>query len=285
MPRVGSDGYEFEVVPSWPNMPRYWTFPTVSKGAVNSKGEIFVFSRSNHAITVWDTDGNFITSWGEGLFNFPHGIYILPNDNLWLVDAFDHVATQHTPDGTIVKSLGEKGVPTASFLGKPFNMPTGLALAPNGEMFVSDGYGGHRVHRFSADGELLQSWGREGTGPGEFVNVHNVTVDADGRVYICDRENNRIQLFDADGNFLTEWTDLKRPNDIAIQNNVAHVSEAGDGSGRRTSLWTLDGDIITRWSSNEGPLKGVSYGSHGIFLDKQGSIYTCGNGVTKFQYV
>ena len=110
-------------------------------------------------------------------------------------------------------------------------MPSGLAIGPSGEMFVSDGYGAHRVHKYNADGELLLTWGRQGTGPGEFALVHNVWVDKDSRVLICDRENDRIQIFDDQGGFLEEWTDLEKPGDIWIHDDVVHVVEQGPGSG------------------------------------------------------
>ena len=103
-------------------------------------------------MTIWDTNGHLISSWGEGTFSAnPHGIYIAPNDNVWLVDRDYHIATEYTPAGKPLRTLGNKLAPAPSFQGVPFNMPSGLAIAPNGEMFVSDGYGAHRVHKFSAN--------------------------------------------------------------------------------------------------------------------------------------
>ena len=184
---VGSGDFQYERVPEWPNMPKYWEFGAASDGAVNSKDEVYIFSRGLHPLTIWDTDGNFISSWGEGTFSAnPHGIYIAPNDNVWLVDRDYHIATEYTPGGEVLRTLGEKLAPSPSFQGAPFNMPSGLAIAPDGHMFVSDGYGGHRVHKFTADGELVKSWGKQGTGPGEFALLHNVWVDKNSRVYIAD---------------------------------------------------------------------------------------------------
>ena len=178
MATVGSGDYRYERVPSWPTLPRYWAMGMASDGAVNSRDEVHIFSRGEHPVTIWDTDGNFISSWGEGTFSAnPHGIYIAPNDNVWLVDRDYHIATEYSPAGESLRTLGEKLNPAPSFRGVPFNMPSGLAIAPNGDMFVSDGYGAHRVHKFSADGELLLSWGKEGTGPGEFALLHNIWVD------------------------------------------------------------------------------------------------------------
>jgi hypothetical protein len=267
-------------------MPKYWSFGTASDAAVNSLNEVHIFSRGEHPVTIWDSDGNFLSSWGEGKFSGnEHGIFIAPNDNVWLVDAWYHIATEHAPDGTVLRTLGRKLEPSTRIGGRPFNQPTGLAIAPNGDLFVSDGYGGHRVHRFSADGELLKSWGVPGAGPGEFALLHNIGVDKNGRVLICDRENNRIQIFDAEGAFLEQWTDLNMPGDLWIEDEVVYVGEQGRGGA--VSIWTLGGELITRWRGAEGPGKGTLAGVHGLCVDSQGSIYVAelSEGVGKFQRV
>ncbi len=284
---VGSGDYRYERVPSWPNMPRYWTMGLASDGAVNSRDEVHIFSRGAHPVTIWDPAGNFISSWGEGTFSAnPHGIYIAPNDNVWLVDRDYHVASEYTPAGKSLRTLGEKLAPSPSLQGLPFNMPSGLAIAPDGSMFVSDGYGGHRVHKFSPEGELLLSWGREGTGPGEFALLHNIWVDSRSRVIICDRENDRIQIFDDAGNFIEEWTDVVRPGDVWIKDDVIHVIESGPNGG--VSLWDLDHNLITRWKSND-PEEGLILAGHGICVDSDGSIYVTeigrGARVSKFARV
>ena len=272
MPVVGSGEHRYELVPSWPRLPRYWSMGDSSDAAVNSRDEVHVFSRSAHPLTIWDTEGNFISSWGEGMFSAnPHGIYIAPNDNVWLVDRDYHTATEHAPDGTLLRTLGHKLAPSPSVIGEPFNMPSGLAVAPNGEIFVSDGYGGHRVHKFSSDGQLLLSWGRQGAGPGEFALLHNIWVDGRSRVFVCDRENNRIQIFDDQGNYLEQWDDLQAPGDLWIRDDVVYVVEQGGACA--VSIWTPEGEPITRWSGNEGPGKGTLSSPHGICVDSRGDIY------------
>ncbi len=286
MQTVGEGDYTYELVPSWPTVPKYWTLGMVSDGAVNSRDEVHIFSRGLHPLTIWTPEGDFISSWGEGHFSAnPHGIYIAPNDNVWLVDRDFHIATEYTPSGDLLRTFGEKLAPSPSFVGEPFNMPSGLAIAPDGNIFVSDGYGGHRVHKFSPEGELLLSWGRQGTRPGEFALLHNVWVDSRSRVLICDRENHRIQIFDDVGNYLDEWVDLIAPGDIWIKDEVVYVVEQGGGCG--VSIWTLDGDLITRWRGDRGPGKGTISAGHGICVDSQGSIYVTEIGdaqqVVKFQ--
>ena len=284
---LGSGDYRYERVPTWPNLPKYWEMGLASDGAVNSSNEVHIFSRGKHPVTIWDTAGNFISSWGEGTFSAnPHGIYIAPNDNVWLVDRDYHIATEYTPGGEAIRTLGEKLAPSPSFQGMPFNMPSGLAIASDGTMFVSDGYGGHRVHKFSASGELLLSWGKEGTGGGEFALLHNIWVDSRNRVLICDRENDKIQIFDDQGNFLEEWTDVVRPGDVWIKDDIIHVIESGPNGG--VSLWDLDHNLVTSWRANE-PEEGSLLGGHGICVVLDGSIYVTeigtGARVTKFQKV
>ena len=282
---LGSGNFKYEKVLEWPKMPKYWQFGAASDGAVNSKGEIYIFSRGKHPLTIWTKEGDFISSWGEGTFSAnPHGIYIAPNDNVWLVDRDFHIATEYTPGGQTLRTLGEKLAPSPSFQGLPFNMPSGLAISPSGELYVSDGYGGHRVHKFSADGELLLSWGKQGTGPGEFALLHNIWVDERERILICDRENDRIQLFNSDGDFLEEWTDLSSPGDVWIHEDHIYCIEQGPHGG--VSIWTLDGDVVSRWKIDEEPGKGSITDGHGITVDSEGSIYVTeiGNGerVSKF---
>ena len=163
---VGSGDYRYEIVESWAKMPKYWNFGGPSDAAVNSADEVYVFSRGVHPVTIWDTDGNFVSSWGEGDFDLrgPHGIHIAPDDHVWLTDMYEHVVTKHTPGGERLLELGMRMLPSPGWDARPFNMPTGVASMPDGGVVVSDGYGGYRVHRFDADGNLVRSWGGPGRG-------------------------------------------------------------------------------------------------------------------------
>ena len=225
---VGSGEYRYELVPSWPQMLRYWSFEKASDAAVNSHGEIHVLSRGAHPVTIWDTSGNLISSWGEGMFsnNGPHGIFITPNDHVWIADINYHVVIEFTPGGEPVRELGKRLQPSPRWDGRPFNMPTGIAISPEGSVFVSDGYGSNRIDKFSADGELVLSWGQPGAGPGEFALLHNVGVDSRGRVFICDRENDRIQLFDQEGNYLEQWSDFTGPGDVWFHDDLVYGRRA-----------------------------------------------------------
>jgi sugar lactone lactonase YvrE len=157
--------------------------------------------------------------------------------------------------------------------GDPFNRPTDLVVTSTGELIVSDGYGNAKVHRYSADGRLLLSWGERGKGPGQFSISHSARMDRFDRVWVCDRENNRIQLFDLNGVFLGERTGLLRPNSVFFDPHadVAYVAELG----RRISVWTLDGVMLAGWggaaqSERPGEFRG---GPHGIWVDSLGDLY------------
>ena len=299
--KVGSGDFTYERVSTWPKMPKYWRFGECSDAAVNSHGEIYVLSRGDdHPVTIWDTEGNFISSWGEGTFSAcPHGIYIAPSDNVWIVDRDYHIATEYTPAGKPLKTLGLKLSPSPTCDGKfvhsrPFNMPANLAIAPNGEIFVADGYAAHRVHKFSSAGELLLSWGRQGIGPGEFALVHNIWIDRSGRVFVSDCENDRIQVFDADGKFLEERK-VENPTGLCIRDDIVYIAQlqpspnaaAGPGWGA-VSIWDLDGKMITRWTGNQGPGRDLMIGPHDLCVGSDDSIYVCetaGARVSKFRRV
>ncbi|MBI2940849.1 MAG: hypothetical protein HYY04_10470 [Chloroflexi bacterium] len=172
--------------------------------------------------------------------------------------------------------------------GPPFNRPTNVAIAPNGEIYVSDGYGNARIHRFSADGKLIQSWGEPGTGPGQFYLPHGVEVAADGRVLVADRENDRIQFFSPDGEYLGEWTNVQRPTDIHIdRDGLIYVAELRWTVGQRSmvrgpitedqpgrvSVLDPNGAVLTRWGGADPCAPGNFCAPHGICVDSHGDVY------------
>ena len=271
---VGTGDYRYELDDSWPKLPMAWELTLCSDVAVDSKDKVWVFSRGKHPVSIWTRDGALVGSWGESEYRDPHGIFIDKNDDVWLTDTQWHVVEKRTQDGKLLMELGQRGHanPTASQKGdngKPFNMPSGVALSKAGDIFVSDGYGNRRVHRFSAKGELKTSWGRSGDGAGEFALLHNIGVDSRGRVFICDRENSRIQIFDQDGEFIKMWKDVLSPGDVYFSaDNLCYVAEQGSPTG--VSIFTLDGELVSRWRG--GP-DGVVEAPHGIWADSKGDVY------------
>jgi DNA-binding beta-propeller fold protein YncE len=184
--------------------------------ATSPSGEVFVFQRGPKAdpIIVFDGAGKYLRSFGKGMFGNPHGMRFDREGNLWITDNGNHQVMKFTPEGKLLLTLGTKG--KAATDNATFNRPTDIAFAPNGDFYVSDGYGNSRVVKFSKDGKYLLDWGKRGTGPGEFNLPHSVATDSKGLVYVSDRANNRIQVFDANGKFLKEWKHLGAAQNIFI---------------------------------------------------------------------
>ncbi|MDP9282231.1 MAG: peptidyl-alpha-hydroxyglycine alpha-amidating lyase family protein, partial [Chloroflexota bacterium] len=237
----------FEVVNAWEQLPAGYSHPDVADVAVDSSGRVYLFCRSEHPVLVYERDGSFVRSWGEGVFTMrAHGITLAPDDTLWFTDDGDQTVRRFTRDGRLLATIGTSGrgsdtgydgktVTSITRGGPPFNRPTNLAVAPNGDLYVSDGYGNARVHHFSPSGELRRSWGEPGSGPGQFMVPHGVAVHPDGRVFVCDRENDRIQIFSPDGEFLEQWTDVQRPTKLVFdQRGVAIVGELTWRAGLRS---------------------------------------------------
>ncbi len=199
-------------------MPSGWKFGRVSAVATNSAGEVFVFHRGPKAdpIVVFDSKGKFLRSWGKGMFGNAHGMRVDRNGDVFVTDNGNHQVMKFTSTGTLLMTLGMKG--KAATDDKTFNRPTDIAFAPapSTDFYVSDGYGNSRVVKFNKDGKYLLDWGRKGKAPGEFNTPHSVGVDSKGTVYVSDRENNRIQIFDANGKFQRQWTHLGATQNIFI---------------------------------------------------------------------
>jgi hypothetical protein len=168
MVKFGEGSLQYELVEGWEQIPDGWSHPDVAGVAADSEGRAYVFGRSDHPLMIYERDGKFLDSWGEGEFTRrTHGIFIDKNDDLYLVDEAVHVIKKYTRDGKQLATMGKEGEPSdtgydgkiVDHAGPPFNRPTNLAVGPTGELYTSDGYGNARTHRFSTDGKLLQSWG------------------------------------------------------------------------------------------------------------------------------
>jgi len=297
---VGTGKFRYEILERWGQLPQGWSFVQVAGVAVDARDRVYVFNRGEHPVIVFDRDGKFVTSWGEGNFARPHGIFIGPDDSVYCTDDHDHTVRKFTSEGKLLLTLGTRGQPsdtgvinmnpsTIQRVGPPFNLPTNLALSPDGKMYVSDGYGNARVHKFSVEGRLLLSWGEPGSGHGQFHLPHGIAVDRYERVYVADRGNSRIQLFTPEGEFLTEWTDIARPCQLFIDayDNV-YVAELGlrtglfpganppetEVPGARVSIFNLDGELQARWGSGDQPIApGDFYAPHSICTDSRNDLY------------
>ena len=283
---VGSGDWTYEVVENWAKLPPGWSFKEIGAVGTDRNDNVFVFNRGEHPMMVFDREGKFLRSWGEGVFPRAHGLHMGPDDTVWLTDDGDHTVRQCTLDGKVLMTLGVPGRPTPYMSQEPFHRCTHTALAPNGDIFVTDGYGNSCIHKFSPDGRLLKTWGSPGTDPGEFNIVHNIVCDADGWVYVADRENHRVQVFNCDGVYETQWNNLHRPCALFMTGGscpMCFVGECGSGMavnrllpniGPRISILDRNGKRVGRLGSllpGMGP--GEMQAPHGIAVDSRGDIY------------
>ncbi len=289
----GKGKYTYELVDWQAKYPDGWSPVEVNGLAVDSQDRLYAFNTGDYPLTVFDRGGNLLNTWGKGFFEHNHGALIGPDDCIYYADDGNHTVNKLTLDGKLLMTLGKKGQPSDTgfswvtetgerrdFMealtstkrgGPPFNAPTGVALSASGEIYVSDGYGNARVHKFSPDGKLLLSWGEPGKGPGQFIVPHAIAIDKQGRVLVADRHNNRIQIFDADGKYLTEWNDVILPTDIFIDaDQIVYVSELHP----RLSIFDIDGNLLARWG-NEGRTKEdpLFVTLHSVVADSRGDIY------------
>ena len=287
--RVGAGDYQYEVAEGWGDWP---VDGVASDVATDSQDNVYVCVRTSQSeekktgvILVFDRDGKHLRSWGEDLFTVCHGLWISPTDEVFHTDSGNHTVTKFNTDGEVQMTLGTRdrlGEP-----GMPFRSPTRAVQSTSGDIYVSDGYQQNRCHRFSPSGELLFSWGRgdpvyyqrevigkvtgtPGSGPGEFNLPHDITVDRNDMSYVQDRENLRCQVFDPEGHYVTEWQDVRGPNDAVIDEDDVMIIAEGMGSVLVTKL---DGTRIGRWGEN-GSAPGQWRGApHGLWLDSRGDLY------------
>ena len=202
-----------------------------------------------------DERGRLLKKWGETLFALPHSVTVDRQDNIWVTDVAWHQVFKFSPDGTLVLTLGERGV--AGDDGSHFNRPTDVAVAPDGSFYVSDGYGNNRVVKFGPDGKFLSQWGTKGTAPGQFDLPHGIALDAAGRVFVVDRRNARVQVFDRSGHYLSQLkgTPFVEPQDIAIgSDGAAFVTDIGEEQGDAGPIGSLcDADRRLFARSNRPP--------------------------------
>jgi len=284
----GAGKYAYELVDGWAKLPEGESFRDVGGIAIDDTNDrVYILNRSDHPIMVLDREGNLLNSWGEGFFNRAHGSCLGPDGSLYCTDDRNHIVAKFTPEGKLLMTLGTKG--QASDTGyfrtfdfweslariqrgaPPFNRPTGVALNSSGEIYIADGYGNAKIHKFTPDGKLLFSWGEPGGAPGQFRLPHNIWIDKQERIWISDRENSRIQIFNSRGEFITEWTDVIRPTDIFIDDEeTVYVSELC----LRVSIFTIDGKLLARWG-NEGKDKETAlfHAPHAIAVDSRGDLY------------
>jgi DNA-binding beta-propeller fold protein YncE len=289
-----------EPVEGWEQLPAGLSHRDVAGVAVDKNDRVYLATRVRSCIFVYERDGTFVRTWGEGMFTDRlHGITAHPDGTLFVVDDAGHSVRHFTADGKELAPIGPMGKPsdtgydgsnlaTVTRSAGPYNRPTNIAVAPNGDLYVSDGYGNARVHHFSPDGKLISSWGEPGTAAGQFMISHGICVLPDGRVLVADRENDRIQVFDPTGTFLAEWTDIQRPTHLVLgPDGLLYVAElwwrkglktpkgeevASDRYGR-ISVVDRDGRALARYGGGAPNTRRNFTAPHGIAVDSRGDVY------------
>ncbi len=263
-----------KLVADWPQLPKGINFGECSGVDVDSSGNVWVFNRGAHPIIQFDKNGRMLQAWHEDTIRVKssHGIRVGPDGNLWCVDVKGHVVLRISPAGRVLMVLGNRqGTAGNNDSKDAFNEPTGLAFTPGGEFYVSDGYVNSRVIKFNKDGIYQTHWGVKGKGDGEFNLVHDVALDSKGRVYVADRSNQRVQIFDSNGKFLGKWTDVGTPwgLDYVAREDAIYMC---DGQNNRVVKLNLDGQILGVLGSY-GKIAGKFDFAHNIAVDQDGSIY------------
>ena len=258
---IGAGDFRYEYQPEWAKLLSGMSLQGPSGVAVDSSDRVYVFQRQGPCVVIFNPNGTVRGVWQrrDGVPADAHHIHVGPDDTVYLVDRDGHQVLFYNAAGQLLKSLGTRA---RAAMQAPFNHPADVCVAPSGEVYVADGYGNSSVHRFSAEGDYISSFGSPGSGPGQFRVPHSIRVSNDGRVYVADRENHRVQVFTGEGEFISEWTDFKCPMGVHIDaNQVVYVTDQIP----RISMYSLDGELLARGRTFEG--------AHQVYTDSQGNIY------------
>jgi len=278
----------FQPVENWAKLPAGMEWGQVISAEPDQHGNIWVFHRKDPPILEFDRSGNLVKSFGAGMFVQPHGLTVDPQGNIWVTDqsAKDgkgEQAIKFSPQGSVLMTLGKAGV--AGSGPDMFNGPCDVAVAANGDIFVADGHGGDtnaRVVKFSKDGKFIKAWGKKGSGPGEFDTLHRLAMDSKGRLFVADRGNSRIQIFDQEGNFIAQWHQFGRPSGIFISKDdtlyaVDSQSDEATNSGVKRGIRVgsaKDGSV--KWFIPDPSTDPRIALAEGVSVDAKGDIYAAG---------
>jgi len=255
----------YDVLKSFFQLPPGENFVEAAGVAVNSKGHIYVFHRGKHPLMEFDASGKFIRSISDDLFVTAHMVRVDSEDNIWTTDVGSHVVLKLSPQGRVLLSFGRMRIPGDDT--GHFNQPTDVAFDSAGNIYVTDGYGNSRVMKYNKAGVLITGWGMKGNRPGQFDLPHTIAVDGD-RIYVGDRDNERVQIFDTDGHFVTEWKHVGHPFGLFVTPD--HLIYECDAIAGKILKLDRDGKILGTFQlpSTERHLDG-----HELCVDKDGSIF------------
>src|SRR3984893_3061868 len=284
----------YRTIENWAKLPEGRAWGGAAGISIDRNRNLWVFERcgantcagrSEAPILEFDPSGRLIKSFGEGMFVFPHGLFVDKDDNVWVTDADGkdgkgQQVVKFSSAGRVLMTLGKPGI--AGDGPDTFNRPSGVVVAPNGDIFVADGHGGNsnaRIVKFSKEGKFLKAWGKKGSAPGEFDELHAIAMDSKGRLFVADRGNNRIQIFDQDGEFVEQWTQFSRPSGIFIdKKDMIYVP---DNTSKRYPDWrrgirigsAQDGSVTAFIPDpDQDPAHGGA-GAENVVADESGNVY------------
>ena len=284
---LGYGNYTYIPIANWGNSPDEIILGDVAGIAIDAKDNVYLFNRGEHPVVVLSQHGNVLRTWGHGIFKNPHGASIGPDQCIYLTDNFDHTVRKFSLTGELLMELGTPDISSGLMSGKPFCKCTHCAISPSGDIFVSDGYNNACIHHFDPKGKHIKSWGQSGAGPGEFNLPHNICCDNDGWIYVADRENSRIQIFDTSGNFESQINNMHRPSGLAITEGSSPDCIVGElasyldvnkdfpNLGPFVSFFDKRGSLLSRLDKGSGPglLAGQFISPHSIAIDSLGDLY------------
>jgi sugar lactone lactonase YvrE len=274
---------------SWPSRPNHAVWGAMAGIALGPAEEVWTFNRGEVPVQVFTPDGKLVRTWGQGQFGEPHQVRIDRSGSVWLVDSGLHVVRKFTREGTLLLTLGTAREPGQD--STHFNRPTDVAVTPGGEIFVTDGYGNNRVVHFDGRGQFVRDWGELGVGHGQFSLPHSIAADSRGRLYVADRNNARVQVFDRAGRFLAEWLDLLVPWHITItERDEIYVCGSSPMRWPKLTLTpgfvlgippkdqlvmvlTPDGRVTRLWTFPKGQSAGELDWVHALAVDRRGNLY------------
>lgn len=274
----------FEPIPQWEQLPDGMTLHETPGVSVAADGTVYLLTRNTaNPVIVLTREGEFVRTFGAGTFTSrTHAVLAAPDGFIYCADDGAHTITKWTPDGELVLTIGTPGEAAPRFSGQPFNRPTDMVVAADGSIFISDGYGNARIHRYSPDGAHLSSWGEPGIDPGQFMVPHNLGIDGD-RIYVADREAHRIQVFSTEGTLLDVWNNIHRPCALTVgpdrnvyigELNGVALMEGAPGIGHRVSVLSPRGELLARFGdAKEGEEPHQFIAPHGIAVDPEGDVY------------
>jgi peptidylamidoglycolate lyase len=289
-PKAGTKpGTSYQVVHGWPTLPEGFSFGHATGVAVDSHNHVWVYHRGGiKPIMAFDgKTGQLVTAFGEGVFKRAHGLRVDREDHIWVTDKDQHLIYKFSHDGKVLMTVGTKD--QAGEDGTHFNGVADLAILPGGDFYVADGYQNNRVAKFSKEGKFLFAWGSKGDKPGQFNVPHGIAVDAEGRVYVADRSNRRVQVFDGEGTYLSEWKNdaIGRPWGMTVgPDGFLYLVDGGDAflqqnkqdtnphalDRSRIVKMTLDGKIVTT-IGRYGRYNGEFIWAHGVAVGQDGAVY------------